>query len=85
MVDDINILRFKNNDYILDETELIPLISDINDVEGVLFEHEELNKNSRRLEFALIEHGGEYYFIDCKKSIKEDVYLTYHQASQVGS
>lgn len=72
----INTLNFKNNDYILDGIELIPLISNIDDVEGVLIEHNELNKKSNKLEFALIEHEGDYYFIDCKKSIREDVYIT---------
>ena len=71
-----NRLKFKNNDHILKGIELIPLISDIDDIEGVLIEHKELNRNSKRLEFALIEHEGEYYFIDCKKSIREDVYIT---------
>ena len=71
-----NRLKFKNNDHILRGIELIPLISDIDDIEGVLIEHKELNCNSKRLEFALIEHEGEHYFIDCKKSIREDVYIT---------
>ena len=72
----MHVLNFKNNDHITDDVEFIPLISDINDAEGVLIEHQELNKKSNKLEFALIEHRGNYYFIDCKTSIKEDVYVT---------
>ena len=72
----INILKLKNNDHISEGIEFTPLISNIDDSEGVLIEHRELNKNSNKLEFALIEHEGEYYFIDCKKSIRQDVYIT---------
>ena len=73
---ELSVLKLKNNDHISEGIELIPLISDIDDIEGILMEHKELNRNSKKLEFALIEHEGEYYFIDCKKSIREDVYIT---------
>lgn len=69
-------LNFKNNDHITEGVEFVPLISDINDTEGVLIEHQELQGDSVKLEFALIEHKKNYYFIDCKSSVKEDVYIT---------
>ena len=64
-------IEFKNNDNLISRGKLIPLLSDIDDKEGVLIEHRELNKNSRNLKYALIKYNNKYYFIDAEKIIME--------------
>lgn len=64
-------IEFKNNDNLINKGKLIPLLSNIDDKEGVLIEHGVLNGNSNNLKYALIKYNNKYYFMDVEKAIME--------------
>ena len=39
-------IKFKNNDNLANRSKLIPLLSDINDKEGIIIEHSKLNESN---------------------------------------
>ena len=55
-------IKFKNNDNLANKSKLIPLLSDINDKEGIIIEHSKLNE-SNNLKYALIKYDNKYFFI----------------------
>lgn len=62
----------KRGDELEEEKELIPLLSDINDIEGIIAEHADLNgENSKYLKYALININNRYYFFDVKNNAME--------------
>lgn len=63
-------IKFKNNDNLADRSKLIPLLSDINDKEGIIIEHSKLNE-SNNLKYALIKYNNRYFFIDSERIIME--------------
>lgn len=63
-------IKFKNNDSLTNKTKLIPLLSDINDKEGVIIEHNKLNE-SNNLKYALIKYDDKYFFINSEQAIME--------------
>lgn len=63
-------IKFKNNDNLANRSKLIPLLSDINDKEGIIIEHSKLNE-SNNLKYALIKYDNRYFFIDSERIIME--------------
>lgn len=63
-------IQFKNNDSLMVKTKLIPLLSSIDDKEGVLIEHSKLNE-SNNLKYALIKYNNKYFFTNAEKMIME--------------
>lgn len=63
-------IKFKNNDNLANKSKLIPLLSDINDKEGIIIEHSKLNE-SNNLKYALIKYDNKYFFIDSEQTIME--------------
>ena len=63
--------KLKNRDNLNIFTGIVPLISDINDLDGVLDEHCKLNYNYNYLKYALIKKNNQYYFIDAKNTTVE--------------
>ena len=63
-------IKFKNNDNLANKSKLIPLLSDINDKEGIIIEHSKLNE-SNNLKYALIKYNNKYFFIDSEQIIME--------------
>ena len=63
-------IKFKNNDNLANRSKLIPLLSDINDKEGIIIEHSKLNE-SNNLKYALIKYNNRYFFIDSERIIME--------------
>lgn len=66
----------KTRDKVNKFSSYIPLVSDINDKEGVLMEHYALNRGYKNLKFALILIDGKYYFIDAENAIAEHKYIS---------
>ena len=63
-------IKFKHNDNLANRSKLIPLLSDINDKEGIIIEHSKLNE-SNNLKYALIKYNNRYFFIDSERIIME--------------
>ena len=63
-------IKFKNNDNLTNRSKLIPLLSDINDKEGIIIEHSKLNE-SNNLKYALIKYSNKYFFINSEQIIME--------------
>lgn len=71
-------IESKRGDQLEDDKKLIPLISDINDIDGIIAEHMELNgENSKYLKYALINIEGKYYFFDVKNNAMELKQIAY--------
>ena len=57
-------IESKRGDQLEEDKKLIPLISDINDRDGIIAEHMDLNgENSKYLKYALINIDGKHYFL----------------------
>ena len=64
-------IKLKTNDSLSSKGKLIPLLSCIDDKEGILIEHSQLNRNSNNLKYALIKYEGKYYFVNADKVVME--------------
>lgn len=65
-------IESKRGDQLEKDKKLIPLISDINDRDGIIAEHMDLNgENSKYLKYALINIDGKYYFFDVRSNAME--------------
>lgn len=64
-------VKHKIRDDFSEDNKYYPLLSNISDVEGVIAEHSELNKNENWLQFALFKDNDKYYFFDVRKNSTE--------------
>lgn len=71
-------IESKRGDQLEEDKKLIPLISDINDRDGIIAEHMDLNgENSKYLKYALINIDGKHYFFDVRSNAMELKQITY--------
>lgn len=64
-------LEHKIRDDFSDSNKYYPLISNIDDLAGVIFEHRLLNNNNDYLQYALFKYNNKYYFFDVRTNTTE--------------